>query len=254
MRPIRFILLLSLLALHKEAMSFSTSPPPKITIDHLVYVVPNLSDAIEDFESKTGVRPAIGGRHTTLGTHNAFLALGDGRYIELFAPDPEAAFLKAVIGVDGGRQPRLSTFCCDAGAVGIDDLVSRLSSVKDQEARLLFPSAVETGSRRNEIDNSLISWRCAVEKHMSPWSDLPMGGLLPFYIDWGDSRDVRPATTAPTGCVLTKLVAYHPQPSKLQDLYETIGCGIEALVEVKEGPEPRIVATIETPNGSLELS
>ncbi|KAL7569300.1 hypothetical protein ACA910_016846 [Epithemia clementina (nom. ined.)] len=246
-------------------MSFSASSSlKKLTVDHLVYVVPNLADAIKDFEHKTGVRPAVGGKHMTLGTHNAFLALGDGRYLELFAPDPQAECpLKTVIGVDGGRQPRLSTFCCDAGNVGIDDLVSKLSSSSaspslptstEDKLSLFFPSSVEAGSRTNEKDNSVISWRAAVEKHMSPWYDLPMGGLLPFYIDWGESRDVRPATTAPTGCLLTKLVAHHPEPATLKQLYQHIGYGMDVLVEVQEGPEPRLVATLETPKGVIELS
>jgi len=223
-----------------------------ITIDHLVYVVPDLQEAMNDMEEKTGVRPALGGKHTTLGTHNAFLALGDGRYIELFAPDPEAGFLKSLIGVDGGRQPRLSTFCCDAGAVGIDNLVARLSKMVDRKE--YFPSSVEAGSRTNEKDGSVISWRIAVDKHSVSWNDLPMGGLLPFFIDWGEYRDIRPALTAPSGCALQSLTAHHPDATKLRELLNDIGSGITDLVQVKESAEPKLVATIETPKGIIELS
>ena len=38
-----------------------------ITLDHLVYVVPDLHAAIDDLEKKTGVRPVIGGKHVALG-------------------------------------------------------------------------------------------------------------------------------------------------------------------------------------------
>ena len=249
------LLLVLCLLVCPYALSFSTATPPKLVVDHLVYVVSDLAKAMEEFEVQTGVRPVVGGKHTALGTHNAFVALGDGRYLELFAPDPQATVpVQTIIGVDGGRQPRLSTFCCNAGTVGIDKLVSRLGTLDDETTRSLFPSTVEQGSRRNEQDHAVISWRVAVDRHRSSWSELPMGGLLPFYIDWGEWFAVRPAATAPTGCTLQKLTAYHPQPVKLQDLYQLVGHGLEDLVVVKEGPEPKLVATLLTPKGTVELS
>ena len=225
-----------------------------LSIDHLVFVVPSLKEAIDELEAKTGVRPAVGGRHLGLGTHNAFLSVGGGSYLELFAPDPEATVpLKSLIGVDGPK-PRLSTFCCDAGAIGLDNLVDKFKTITEGPVRELLPTSIESGSRTNEADGTTISWRIAVDKHTVPSDDLPMGGMLPFYIDWGDCRDVRPATTAPPGCVLKKLTAYHPNPSALQHAVNEIGSGLEGLLTVVEGPEPKLVATLDTPNGEVQLS
>ena len=223
-----------------------------LSLDHLVFVVPDLAEAMDEMEERTGVRPALGGKHTTLGTHNAFLSVGDGSYIELFAPDPDATVpLKNLIGVDGPK-PRLSTYCCHAGFVGIDNLVSKLSASKEHAS--LFPSEVEAGSRTNDKDGSLISWKVAVDRHSVPSSDLPLDGLLPFFIDWGDCYNVRPGLTAPTGCTLKHLTAYHPDPARVQSALHEIGHGIENIVTVKEGPKARLVATLDTPKGEVEIA
>jgi len=198
----------------------------------------------------------MGGRHLTLGTHNAFISMGEGRYLELFAPDPEAEVpLQKLIGVDGPK-PRLSTYCCDAGRIGLDYLVDHkfTSLLSDPDMVDVLPTEVEAGSRTNAKDGSTISWRIAVEKHAVPSEELPMGGLLPFYIDWGVCRNVRPATTAPTGCVLKTLRAIHPQADKLKSMVGKLNVGLQDLLDIQQGPEPKLVAIIDTPKGTIELS
>ena len=56
-------------------------------IDHLVYAVADLDAGIDDFAASTGVRPAMGGAHVGLGSHNALVSFGSC-YLELIAPDP----------------------------------------------------------------------------------------------------------------------------------------------------------------------
>ncbi|CAB9508369.1 expressed unknown protein [Seminavis robusta] len=222
-----------------------------LSIDHLVYVTPDLESAIQEFEDKTGVRPTKGGRHLGLGTHNAFLALGNGRYLELFAPDPEAEVpLQTIIGVDGPK-PRLSTFCCRSP--GIETLIQHFQSSIDDVYKDLLPQSVESGSRTNEADGTTISWRIASEKHAVPSEELPMGGLLPFYIDWGDSFSVHPSKTAPQGCTLLTLEAFHPEPEGLTKVIKAIGSNLEDLLIVKDGDDPQLVATLDTPNGIVTL-
>ena len=60
-----------------------------LKVDHLVYGCPGaLDDAMDAFEARTGVAPALGGRHAGLGTHNALVALGGGAYFEILCRDP----------------------------------------------------------------------------------------------------------------------------------------------------------------------
>lgn len=58
-------------------------------IDHLVILVEDLAEAVEDYEA-LGFTVSPGGEHTDGATHNALVAFADGAYLELLAFQREA--------------------------------------------------------------------------------------------------------------------------------------------------------------------
>ena len=72
-------------------------------------------------------------------------------------------------------------------------------------------------------------------------------GLVPFLIDWGSTPS--PALGSTSGCSLVDLRAEHPQPAEVVGLLGAL----DVSLDVAEGGEAALIATIETPNGTVEL-
>ena len=206
-------------------------------LDHLVYAVPDLGEAMGRFAEATGVEPAYGGAHPGMGTHNALASFG-ASYLELIAHDPGQP------DPDGPRP------------FGIDEL--------DDESRLVtfavHPAAGET------IDGLVTAARAA---GFDPGDPIPMSrvrpdgvelrwqltfptqavgdGLIPFVIDWGDTEN--PARSAPAGVDLVEVRWTHPQPQSIDPARGALGYGDP----IEPGAAARIEATLRGPAGDLVL-
>lgn len=206
-------------------------------IDHLVYAVPELTEGIKWIEHSTGIRPAIGGSHIGLGTHNALVSLGSS-YLELIAPDPSQPEPKhpRPFGIDDLDGVALITFAIrpDAntgGADGIDALVARaISSGYD-------PGPIHDMSRATTAGD-LLTWRLT----------FPRRRAVPLIIDWGDTP--KPHTTAPKGLDLLALVVGHPDADRIRAAYAALGL---EDVPVSIHDRPTIRAEISGPAGTLTL-
>jgi hypothetical protein len=203
-------------------------------IDHLVYAVPDLARAIDDLEARFGVRAAVGGQHPGRGTHNALLALGGRRYLEIVARDPAqpGPSRSRWFGVDGPDLPRLVTW-----VLATDDLEG-FAARAAAGGVALGPFA--DGSR-SRADGTTLRWR------FTDPTTIVAGGVVPFLIDWGTSA--HPSETATTGVTLRALRAEHPEPDRVRAWLAALG----ADVDVERGPAPALVASFDTPRGPQEL-
>ena len=71
--------------------------------------------------------------------------------------------------------------------------------------------------------------------------------MIPFFIDWGDSP--HPAERLAAAARFAGVRVEHPEAARIAMLMEALGLD----TTVSEGHDPRVVATLETPNGAVEL-
>lgn len=204
-------------------------------LDHLVFGARDLSLAMEDIESRLAVKPALGGQHAGGLTHNALLSLGEGSYLEIIAPVPgtEATAGAPPFGLGTLREPRLVTW-----AVAVDDIDLRVEAARVAGYE---PGEVTSGGR-DLPDGRRLEWRLALRPQ--PAGD----GLVPFLIQW--SSQPHPSLTSPQGCRLVGLRAEHPQPEEARAKLTALAVDLQ----VAAGAAPRLIATIDTPRGTVDLS
>jgi hypothetical protein len=208
------------------------------TLDHLVLAAATLAAGVDHVAALTGTAPVPGGRHPSMGTHNALLRLGAGRYLEVIAVDPageaparprwfdlDDAALRARVA----EQPRLVHWVARTG-----DLEGSLSAC-----------SVPLGAI-NPMERGAYRWRITVPGD----GRRPAGGVLPAMIQW----DVpgHPADGLPDSAVsLARLEARHPEPGMIRVALGALH--LTDAIEVTFGPEPRMVATLRTPRGLVSL-
>ncbi|MEX2029507.1 MAG: VOC family protein [Anaerolineales bacterium] len=203
-------------------------------IDHLVYATPDVTATMQAVADLLGVTPAVGGRHPVWATRNALLALGPRCYLEIVGPDEQAPPVPPPrpFGLELLSAPRLVTWVA-AGA----DLSQIVTSARRMDVDL---GNVDARSRLRP-DGSELTWR------MTDLFAPREGGVIPYFIDWGDSP--HPAAGAPAGCVLLGLEAEHPNAVRVRGILTHLGLDLA----VKVGPEPALIGTILSPRGEIEL-
>ncbi|MGK0275512.1 MAG: hypothetical protein ACI9N0_001896 [Ilumatobacter sp.] len=201
-------------------------------IDHLVYAVADLTEGIDWFEQQTGIRPAVGGAHVGLGTHNALVSCGEC-YLEIIAPDPGQPDpeMPRPFGIDNLVGPGLVGFAVrPTEDETIEDLVDRcLDAGYD-------PGPISDMSRQAP-NGALLAWALT----------FPSSPTLPFIIDWGDTP--LPNTTQPGGVELENFTVHHQLPFDVMGPLAALGIDID-VVAAERGA---LTATITGPGGSAEL-
>ncbi len=203
-------------------------------IDHLVYACPDLEAGIEEIKRLLGVRASPGGSHPGWGTCNALVSMGPTAYLEIIGPDPAQPDYDQprVFGVSELAPPKLVTWAAKG------DELEGLRGLNLGDGASI--GEVFAGSR-DQPDGTTLCWRLT-----NPFTVLG-DGLVPFFIDWGDSP--HPAGAAVQGATLVALRAEHPNPEGIRLMLEQL----ELELPLSAGPEPALVATIEGLKGQVEL-
>jgi hypothetical protein len=205
-----------------------------MTIDHLVYGVPDLTQSIAFLEGKTGVRARFGGQHPGRGTHNALLSLGRRQYLEIIAIDPEQA------GAPGLLFPELQTLTQPrliAWAVAVDSL--------DEVAKRAEAANIETvgplPGARAQADGSFLAWKTLR-------ISAPSLVGLPFFIEWGSAA--HPSATSPGGCSLASFLIEHTAAEALSRALSSLGVN----VPVSPASHVQLTAQLRSPKGEIVLA
>ena len=214
------------------------SGAPSVVFDHLVIAGITLAQAIDYVADLTGVAARPGGQHVAMGTHNAFVRLGDRSLIELIAIDPTLP-----------RPPRARWFDLDQEALATSlgerpRLITWVARTSDLElavkAAKVDPGHVQPMSRGD------FRWRITIPDD----GHRPAGGVLPTLIQW--DVDKHPADGLPDdGVSLEQLAASHPSPEVMRAALAALGLG--ETLRVTYGVVPRLAAMLRTPRGLVTL-
>ena len=97
-----------------------------------------------------------------------------------------------------------------------------------------------TAMARTRPDGVRLAWQLVfVDGH-------PFGGLVPFFIDWGESP--HPSTTLGAPLEWRSLTLEHPDAPRLAAVLEALG-GVPEAVRIVPGAAPRLVAEWGSPRG-----
>jgi hypothetical protein len=199
-------------------------------IDHIVLAVPDLADGVAGFWRLTGLRPARGGSHAGLGTANHLVGLGDGAYLEIIGPDPDqpGPGRPRPFAIDELTAGRVAAWC-----VRPPDLDRCVELARAHGYDPGLPRAM----CRTAPGGARLTWR------LTSLPDNPADALVPFLIDWGVTA--HPTTAALPTLSLHSFAAEHPDPDRIR----TRLAALDVDLPVRRGPRPRLLVTLQGPNG-----
>jgi Glyoxalase-like domain len=210
-----------------------------VALDHLVIGATTLDAGIAWASAKLGIDVPLGGKHESMGTHNAIIAIDGGDlgadiYLEIIAIDPLAAkpARPRWFGLDNPdlqRQlkqegPRPLTW-----VVRTDNLAAVIA--RSSAGR----SPVELG-RNTPMSRGGLHWQIAIPDD----GQLIFGGLMPMVIQWPAGEHVS-RRMAKSALKLRQIRLISDDPGRLNDALGTIGA--QRLATVDQTP-PNMPARI----------
>jgi hypothetical protein len=203
---------------------------PAAQVDHILLGIDDLDRGMEQFEKLTGVRPVYGGKHPR-GTHNALVSLGDGKYLEILALQPNVT-----PPTEYEDLKKLNALTPIGWAVSSKDSAQLRSQLTSAGLAVSEPAP---GSRTTPAGNEL-SWQTfGLEDAFEE---------APFFIVWSP-QSAHPSTTSPTGCRLQQWRVAGPHVKKLEQLRTAL----DLRVDVAEAPSTTLRLSLNCPKGAVEF-
>lgn len=221
----------------------STAPAIATELDHIVVAARSLDEGRAWARATLGVDTVGGGKHDGLATHNTLLNLGDRRYLEIIAVDPDAGApsFPRWFGLDTAEVrehiahgPRLVAWV--ARCKGVPDAIEQLAMTSGYCAPTVRPA-----SRAD------FRWRFAFSVDGTRLA----GGTLPHLIQW--DSPVHPCERLPeSGLSLTALTLGTPQPEATAALLAALAFAGER-VHIGQSSPAHLVATLNAAQGVIVL-
>lgn len=209
-----------------------------VALDHLVVAAQTLSAGCAFVEAQLGVQPQPGGKHVTMGTHNALLGLGPGQYLEIIAIDPDGEKPARPRWYDLD-EPRMRAALAEGPR--LIHWAAQTDDIDAQKAR----SRVDLGPVQ-PITRGDLHWRITIPDD----GHLPGAGLVPTLIQW--PKGTHPSNRlADSGIRLVALAAEHPDPATIRAALAALE--LSEQLKVTYGRYPRLAAMLRTPRGIVTL-
>ncbi len=191
-------------------------------VDHFAIGTDHLDRGVSALKESLGVEIPRGGKHAAMSTHNCVMQAGDESFLELIAIDPDAPApgRKRWFTLDEpetqkriAERPRALCWVVNTDNL---DLVIQSSPVDLGE--------IVTFTRGER------SWRLTVPAD----GHLPMGGLLPAFIEWSPGPHPS-AGQQDLGVRLETIVLRHQEPDNLREML--IKLQVDHLARLETGPK-----------------
>lgn len=212
--------------------------PADLAPDHLIVAATSLDVGVGWVEGRIGMHASPGGRHATMGTHNALFGLGPRLFLEVIAIDPKAGASTRPRWFDLD-EPRMRARLAESPA--LIHWVARTRDITQDAAASIVDLGPVVTMHRGDFE-----WRLTVPDD----GHLPERGLVPTLIQWSGRR--HPADSLPdAGLRLVALAGEHPEPSPVRQAVAALG--LSETLKVTYGTAPRLAAMLRTPRGTVTL-
>lgn len=181
---------------------------------------------------------SAGGKHAAMSTHNRLLCLGEGRFLEVIAIDPDAPppgrarwfeLDEPQMQVRLARSPALIHW-----VVRTDEIETAIAATAGGHPEIL------------SLERSGFRWRIGVPAS----GRLAQNGVSPTVIEWEGGH---PCDRLPeSGCRLERLLLMHPQGKATLASLHRAGMPEEEPVQARQSGLG-LRARIRTPRGIVEL-